>query len=106
MFRKAILPAALILALFASPASASPRPTPTDLLHRAWSWLTGIWSLDALDHRGCIDPDGQPVTCGGAAAGLQARICIDPDGNTSACGSTGLQTDRGICVDPNGGCGQ
>ncbi len=107
MFRKAILPAALILALFAGPASASPRPIPADLLHRAWSWLTGLWSLDALDHRGCIDPNGQPAACGGTSAGLQAGGCIDPNGNPAACGSAGLQTDHGICIDPNGGfCGQ
>ncbi|HEY2740137.1 MAG TPA: hypothetical protein VGK45_17135 [Thermoanaerobaculia bacterium] len=103
MFRKAILPAALILALFASPASASPQPTPPDLVHRVWSWLTGLCSLDTLDHRGCIDPDGQPAACGGTSAGLQARGCIDPDGNTAVCGPAGVQTDAGGCIDPNGG---
>src|SRR5262249_46602784 len=103
MFRKAILPAALIFALFAVPASARPRSTPDDVVHRAWRWLTGLCGLDDPDHRSCSDPNGNATACGDASAGLKARICIDPNGSPTACGPAGAQADAGGCIDPNGG---
>jgi hypothetical protein len=107
MSRKNTLRAAVLalVLLLASPAAwaAGPvaLPGPVDFLQGAWSWLTGMWSLDTLDHRCGIDPDGGACTTTQA----DARGCIDPNGG--ACAPQEIQADHRICIDPNGGtCAQ
>jgi hypothetical protein len=100
--RTAVLALALVLPLAPAAAwAAGPAalPGPADFLQSVWSWLTGLWSLDTLDHRGCIDPDGG--ACATQATQVDARICIDPNGGS--CSPQEVQADHGICIDPDGG---
>jgi len=123
--RAAVLALVLILPLATPAWAAGPvaLPNPAGFLRGAWSWLVGLWSLETLDHRcgidpnggacatqatqadhrGCIDPNGG--ACAPQATQADARICIDPNGGT--CASQEIQADHRICIDPDGGpCAQ
>ena len=74
-------------------------PGPPDLLARAWSFLTGLWSKTGCN----IDPNGRclPET---PVVQPDEGCHIDPSGR---CGpeTPDVQPDEGCNIDPFGRCG-
>lgn len=75
---------AALLALSSLPAQAAGAATPekkSDLVEQLWSWITGLWEVETLEHRCTVDPNGCPDL---EQLELDHRCTVDPNGGGCA----------------------